>query len=270
MSDLQRNLTQLEVANSRDLDLTTQAEARISARQKDISLLRAQILVQKSLQNGVFHVLLYARSLTSMTGTLPEKPFTKLRKNVALRSIEAMKCQICCHQPDDAQLSSCGHVYCDECFDKVCGGRCKGHSCGRRLKRKVEIDSELFGAMCTMLKVSFLEEVESDSSDDEVPLMLRRRRSRSSGGIMGQADNRSSQLRSQLFQSFGTSPDEDVSEDDGFDNRSQRSMGYADDGNSFVSDDEIIDMTAEFEKVSEDSTTEDEDDDMLMGSEEDE
>lgn len=261
-------LTQLEIANSKDPDLITQAEARISAREKDISLLRAQILVHKSVQNGMYQIFSHARSLTSMTGSLPDKSFIKLRKNVALLKTEAMKCQLCCHRPDDAQLSPCGHIYCNECHSRVRGGLCKDHSCGRRLKRKFEIDDELFGAICTMLKVSFLEEVESDSSDDAVPLMLRR--SRSSGGITGQAESRLLQLRSQLFHSFGASPDEDISEDDGFDNRSQRSTGYADDGNSFVSDDEFIDMTAEFEKVSEDSTTENEDEDMLMGSEEDE
>lgn len=270
MSDLQMRLTQLEIANSKDLDLITQAEARISAREKDISLLRAQILVHKSLQNGMYQILSHARSLTSVAGSLPNKSFIKLRKNVALLNTEAIKCQLCCHQPDDAQLSTCGHIYCNECHSRVRGGLCKDHSCGRRLKKKFEIDDELFGAICTMLKVSFRDEVEySSSSDDEVPLALKSR-SRSNGGIARQVDNRLSQLRSQLFQSFGASPDDNLSEDDGFDNRSQRSMGYADDGNSFVSDDEVIDMTAEFEKVSEDSTTEDEDEDMLMGSEEEE
>lgn len=180
-----------------------------------------------------------------------------------------MECQLCEHKPDDAQLSACGHLYCDECWSKVWPGRCKHRSCGRRIKRGAEIDNTLFEAICLMLKISFDEEDEDSEDDsDEGSALLASRSSRPSGGTVEYASPTSSRLRSQLFESYNSAVDEQ-SEDDGFDDHSQRSMGYGDDASSFVSDDESIDMTANFHFREDETPSESSEGDVSMGSEED-
>lgn len=120
-----------------------------------------------------------------------------------------------------------------------------------------------------MLRMSFRDDkTGTDSSDEEYSLSTPRQ-GRLSGRAVERADTGTSQLRSQLFQAYNSTPDED-SEDDGFDRRSQRSEGYADDGASFVSDDESIDITANFVFQEGESSTDDSDPDVSMGSEEDE
>lgn len=181
-----------------------------------------------------------------------------------------MECQLCNHQPEDTMLSACGHLYCDECYTKVWPGRCRYRSCEHSVKRGTEIETILFDAMCTIFKISFMDEEEDyeNSSEDEdsqsTPL------SRKASGQAGAwVSTESANPRSQLFEAFGSTLDNDLSEDDGFDCRSQRSLGYNDEGNSFVSDDESVDVNANFE-VEDESTTDDSDFDMVMGSEEDE
>lgn len=52
MSELQRRLTRLEIEDANDRQEIVHAQARIDAREAVIRLLRAQILINKSLEDG--------------------------------------------------------------------------------------------------------------------------------------------------------------------------------------------------------------------------
>lgn len=181
-----------------------------------------------------------------------------------------MKCQACHERPDDARLNKCGHLYCAECYEQFSSGRCEVRSCRKKLRHETEIESVLYEGLCARFGVSFAtesgfeEETGVDDSDDSstmrTPRASRfRRMSMSDQMISPQVE------RFRPLQHATTQSQDESSEDDGFDNRSQRSEGYGDDGSSFVSEDEFIDPKASFEP--EESTGDE--DDMSVHSESD-
>lgn len=169
-----------------------------------------------------------------------------------------MKCQACISRPDDALLSRCGHLYCAQCLGEVQSGYRERRSCGRKLKNEVDVDSTLFDAMCTQFRVSFADVNDtSTTTSDEENLLPIPRSSRGCVGLAQYQNTLSIQPGSDVSHIAGILLGGSASEDDGFENRSQRSRGYGDDGNSFVSEDESVDMNANFEV---DDGTQDEED----------
>lgn len=271
MSELRARLDRIEAENDRDNQLIVRAQARICAREEEAVSLRQQILVSHHLADGIiWSDFSLDRETDSAPGSLPTVAFNRLRSNVARRGIEAMKCQACNERPDDARLNKCGHIYCDECYEQVSGGRCERQSCRKRLRRATEIESILYEGLCTYFGVSFAAEFDSeeepgvDDSDDSsimrTPRASRFRPIPMPDQIISPQVERFQSLQPATIQSYDNS-----SEDDGFDDRSQRSEGYGDDGNSFVSENEVIDMKASFEP---DESTGDEED-MSVDSESD-
>lgn len=171
-----------------------------------------------------------------------------------------MKCEACKERPDDTRLNKCGHIYCAECYEQVSGGRCERQSCRKRLRRATEIESDLYEGLCAYFRMSFAtnsdseEDTGDDGSDDsstmQTPRASRFRQISMSDQMISPQVERFQSLQPATIQSYDNSSD-----DDGFDNRSQRSDGYGDDGSSFVSEDEVVNMKATFEP---EESTEDE------------
>lgn len=200
------------------------------------------------------------------SGSLPRGRFKKLKRAVERRGIAAMECQACGGRPDDARFNKCGHLYCSECYERVPDSLCERQSCRKRLRRATAVDDVLFESLCTRFGVFFAlqsypeEDTGTDTSDDssamQTPRATRFRQVSTHDQIISP---QSAHFPS--IQPVTASYDDNSSEDDGFDNRSQRSTGYGDDGDSFVSEDESLGMEDNFEtdRTSEtDSSTGDE------------
>lgn len=157
------------------------------------------------------------------TGSLPDKDFGRLADHVGQDGMSMLNCSACEGAPDDPKLIGCGHIYCSECSEG--NAQCVVSDCQKRLRRETELEPAVFKAIRTMFKVK---QKQDQRAARDIHI---------NNGSFRRDTGPAAPARTQHFQSRGGNNVMSDSDDDGFDNRSQRSVSYGDGGNSFVADD---------------------------------